>query len=321
MSTPLALPDPIGAHDGRCDLERAIGELAERLPEVLQPLAALAYNFRWSWMVGGGALFHDIDPDTWRRSGCNPRYVIEATPPRRFQELARDPGYLERLHALATAVAEDLRRPSTPVAGQTRRPVAYFCSEFGAHCSLALYGGGLGVLAGDTLKAASDLAVPMIGVGLFYRQGYFHQQLDLEGWQHEYWTDTEFERLPAVRVTGADYRPLTVELAIRKRLVRCDIWRIDVGRVPMFLLNTDREDNHPIDRWITARLYIGDRHLRLAQYAVLGVGGVRALQAMGIDPLLVHLNEGHAALSSFERARSRAINGTSFEQAWAAVRQ
>jgi glycogen phosphorylase len=312
MSTAIPLHEPMGANDGRRDLEYAVGELAERLPEAVQPLAALAFNFRWSWMVGGGALFHDIDPDSWRRSGCNPRYVIEATAPRRFQELARDASYVARLKAITEAVAADLRRPSSAVAGQTRRPVAYFCSEFGAHCSLALYGGGLGVLAGDTLKAASDLAVPMIGVGLLYRQGYFHQRLDLEGWQREYWTDTDFERIPAVRVTGPDQRPLTVTLTIRKREVHCDIWRIDFGRVPLFLLNTDREDNHPIDRWITARLYIGDRHLRLAQYAVLGIGGVRALEAMGIEPALVHLNEGHAALSSFERGRARSGNGTSF---------
>ncbi len=321
MSTAIPLPEPFGAHDGRRDLERAIGELAERLPEAMQPLAALAFNFRWSWMVGGGALFHDIDPDSWRRSGCNPRYVIEATAPRRFQELARDAGYVARLHAIADAVAADLRRPSVAVAGQTDRPVAYFCSEFGVHCSLPLYGGGLGVLAGDTLKAAADLAVPMVGLGLLYRQGYFHQRLDLDGWQREYWTDADFERLPAARVTGSDQRPLTVGLIIRKRTVRCDIWRIDFGRVPLFLLNTDREDNHPIDRWITARLYIGDRHLRLAQYAVLGVGGVRALAAMGIDPVLVHLNEGHAALSTFERARLRAGNGASFDEAMAQVRE
>ena len=321
MSTAIPLPEPLGPHDGRRDLERAIAELAERLPEAVQPLAALAFNFRWSWMLGGGTLFHDIDPDSWRRSGCNPRYVIEATAPRRFQELGRDASYVERVRVIAEAVAADVRRPSTPVAGQTARPVAYFCSEFGAHCSLALYGGGLGVLAGDTLKAASDLAVPMIGVGLLSRQGYFHQRLDIDGWQREYWTDADFERLPAVRVTGPDQRPLTVELVLRSRTVRCDIWRIEFGRVPLFLLNTDREDNHPIDRWITARLYIGDRHVRLAQYAVLGIGGVRALRAMGIDPLLVHLNEGHAALSSFERARLLAADGRTFDGALAQVRQ
>lgn len=321
MSTAIPLPAPFGVHDGRRDLERAVFELAERLPEPMQPLAALAFNFRWSWLVGGGALFHDIDPDAWRRGGGNPRAVLEATPPRRFQELARDGAYVARVNAIADAVRADLCRPNVPVAAQTERPVAYFCSEFGVHCSLALYGGGLGVLAGDVLKTASDLAVPMVGVGLFYRQGYFHQQLDGHGWQREYWVDADFERLPAVRVSGPDQHPLIIELAVRNRLVRCDVWRVDVGRVPLFLLNTDRDDNHPIDRWITARLYIGDRHVRLAQYAVLGIGGTRALEAMGIAPVLVHLNEGHAALSSFERARQRSAASRSFEEAIAAVRR
>jgi starch phosphorylase len=316
-----SLPDALAPHDGRRDLERVVSELADRLPEPMQPLAALAFNYRWSWMVGGGALFHDINPDAWRRGQCNPRYVIEATSPRRFQELSRDEGYLSRVRRLADELDADLRRPTLPVAGQTARPVAYFCSEFGAHRSLPLYGGGLGVLAGDTLKAAADLAVPMIGVGIFYRQGYFHQRLDIDGWQREYWVNADFERLPAVRVTGADGGPLIVSLDVRGRTVRCDIWRINFGRVPLYLLNTDREDNHPIDRWISARLYIGDRHVRLAQYAVLGIGGVRALQAMGFDPLLVHLNEGHAALSGFERARLGAGNGSDFAASLAAVRQ
>ncbi len=320
MST-VSLPDALAPHDGRRDLERAVSELADRLPEPVQPLAALAFNYRWSWMVGGNELFHDINPDAWRRSGYNPRAVIESTTPRRFQELARDERYVARVRALDEELNADLRRSSLPVAGQSARPVAYFCSEFGAHCSLPLYGGGLGVLAGDTLKAAADLAVPMVGVGIFYRQGSFHQRLDIDGWKREYWVNAAFGRLPAVRVTGADETPLIVELEVRGRNVRCDIWRITFGRVPLYLLNTDREDNHPIDRWITARLYIGDRHVRLAQYAVLGIGGVRALRAMGFDPLLVHLNEGHAALSGFERARLGLGNGGDFAAALAAVKQ
>lgn len=321
MSTGLSMPEAFGANDGGRDVQRAVAELADRLPEPMQSLAALAFNYRWSWLVGGVELFHDIDPDAWRRSGCNPLYVIEATAPRRFHELAGDDGYMSRLRAIVDTVAADLCRPPLPVGGQSARPVAYFCSEFGVHCSLALYGGGLGVLAGDTLKAASDLAVPMIGIGLFYRQGYFHQRLDLGGWQREYWVNADFERLPAVRVTGPDYHPLLVDVDIRGRTVHCDIWRINFGRVPLYLLNTDREDNHAIDRWITGRLYIGDRHVRLAQYAVLGVGGVRALQTLGIEPYLVHLNEGHAALSGFERARLRAGNGASFAAAFDEVRQ
>ncbi len=318
MSNALPLPAPFSPTDGHRDIARAVVELAERMPEPIQALANLAFNYRWAWMVGGFEVFRDIDPDAWRRGGGNPRYVIEATAPRRFQELARDGGYVDRVRALAASVAADLARPALPIAGQSARPVAYFCSEFGLHASLPLYGGGLGVLAGDTLKAASDLAAPMVGIGLFYRQGYFHQRLDLEGWQREYWINADFERLPAVRVCGADQQPIIVPVEVRDRTVRCDVWRIDVGRVPLYLLNTDREDNHPIDRWITGRLYIGDRHVRLAQYAVLGIGGVRALRALGIDPLLVHLNEGHAALSSFERARAA---GGAFDAALAAVRE
>lgn len=309
------------AYDGRRDIERAVGELAERLPEPLLPLVRVAYNYAWSWIPGAAGLFRDIDPENWRRSGCNPRYVIEVAAPHRLSELSSRPEYLERLRAVVAGIDAALKRPwaQTPIVPE--RPVAYFCSEFGVHCSLPLYGGGLGVLAGDFLKAASDLALPVVGVGLLYRQGYFRQRMDIEGWQHEYWTDTSFERLPIVRVTGADERPLTVDLVIRGRTVRIQVWRVDVGRVPLYLLDTDRDDNHPIDRWITARLYIGDRHTRLAQYAVLGIGGVRALDALGIQPGLVHLNEGHGALSSRERLRRLLTTGRSFEEALALLRQ
>lgn len=308
-------------NDGRRDMERAIAELAERLPEPLVPLARVVYNYRWAWIPDGASVFREIDLGMWRRSGCNPRYVIEATPPRRLHELAGQQQYVERVHSLAARIDADLKRPWAQTCIAPQRPVAYFCSEFGVHCSLPLYGGGLGVLAGDLLKAASDLAVPMAGVGLLYRQGYFHQRLDAEGWQHEYWITTSFESLPAVRVTGADQKPVTVDVVIRDRTVHVQIWRIDVGRVPLYMLDTDREDNDPIDRWITFQLYVGDRHTRLAQYAVLGIGGVRALAALGIQPSLVHLNEGHAALGNFERLHRPLAAGRSFEEAVGEVRR
>jgi starch phosphorylase len=307
--------------DGRRDQERAVAELAERLPQPLWPLARLAYNYRWCWIAGGAALFREIDPALWRRSECNPRYVIEAVPPHRLRELAGHREYVERLEALAACAEGDLNRPWIQAGVAPERPVAYFCSEFAVHCSLPLYGGGLGVLAGDLLKAASDLALPLVGVGLLYRQGYFHQRMDTDGWQHEYWTQTAFERLPVVCVTGSDHRPLTVHIVIRGRTVHIRVWRLDVGRVPLYLLDTDSEDNHPIDRWITARLYIGDRHTRLAQYAVLGIGGMRVLEALGIRPGLVHLNEGHGALSSRERLRRLLASGHSFEEALELLRQ
>ena len=313
--------EAFSANDGQRDIQRAINELAERLPIPLQPLARLIYNYRWAWLPGAGTLFRDIDPAHWQRSGCNPRHVIEAVSPRRLQQLARDEPFVARLRTVADRVDADLQRPCGDTSIRPDRPVAYFCSEFGIHCSLPIYGGGLGVLAGDLLKTASDLGVPMVGVGLLYREGYFHQRMDTAGWQHEYWVTTDFERLPIVLVTGPDEEPLTVQLVIRDRIVRVQIWRVDVGRVPLYLLDTDRQDNHPIDRFITSRLYIGDRHTRLAQYAVLGIGGMRALDALGVRPGLVHLNEGHAALSSFERLRVLLATGLSFDDALATVRQ
>jgi starch phosphorylase len=307
--------------DGRQDVARAVAQLAERLPAPLAPLARLAFNYWWSWRPDGASVFREVDPALWRRSGCNPRFVLESAHPRRLAEAAARADYVARVQELAAALDAELRRPPAPTAIPAERPVAYFCSEFGVHCSLPLYGGGLGVLAGDVLKAASDMALPMVGVGLLYRRGYFHQRLDRAGWQHEYWIDTPYDGLPAVLVTGPDRRPLTVELAIRRRTVRIQVWRIDVGRVPLYLLDTDRDDNHPIDRWITAWLYIGDRHTRLAQYAVLGIGGVRALEALGIRPSLVHLNEGHGALGAFERLRRALAAGVPFEDAFAALRR
>jgi len=308
-------------NDGRRDIERAISDLAERLPASLAPLANIAYNYRWSWFPLGVTLFREIDPAIWRRSECNPRYAIEAATPQRLQALAQDPSYVERLRTVAEGIDADLKRPATILPTAVANPIAYLCSEFAIHCSLPLYGGGLGVLAGDVLKAASDLTLPMVGVGLLYRQGYFHQRLDPGGWQQEYWTTANFERLPVVLVKGTDGEPLTVEMRIRDRRVFVQVWRVGVGRVPLYLLDTDRDDNNPMDRWITSRLYIGDRLTRLAQYAVLGIGGMRILDALGIQPSIIHLNEGHGALSSFERLRHLVLDGHAEDEALQLVRQ
>jgi starch phosphorylase len=306
--------------DGSRDLERAIEDMKGRLPDALHPLAHVAFNYRWAWFTGGSALFRDIDPGGWNSCSCNPRELLESTSPRRLRELARDEAYVGRLQQVATAIDADLSRSADPRLS-VDRPVAYFCSEFGFHSSLSIYGGGLGVLAGDVLKAASDLALPMVGVGLLYREGYLQQRLDQDGWQREYWIRTQYERFPTALVTGGDERPITVTIRLRGRDVRIQAWRVDVGRVPLYLLDTDREDNDTLDRWITARLYIGDRQTRLAQYAVLGVGGIRILDAMGMQPSLVHLNEGHASLSAFERLRRLGAAGKSWEKALEEVRQ
>jgi starch phosphorylase len=288
---------------GGNDLERAADALATRLPEPLAVFARLAYNYRWSWAPEGPELFAALDPARWARCGENPVRQLEEAAADRLAAAARDDGLLSRAHALEAAIQEDLARPGVGPATQDA-PIAYFSAEYGVHGSLPIYSGGLGALAGDILKEASDRALPLVAVGLLYRQGYFRQRIDGWGWQHEYWVDTDPERVPAALVTGDDGEPITVCVPVRHTEVTAQVWRVDVGRVPLFLLDADRPENDRVARWITARLYTPDPDLRLAQYVLLGVGGVRALEAMGIRPGIVHLNEGHAAFVSLEMARA-----------------
>jgi len=288
---------------GTRDLERAAAALATRIPEPLAVFARLAYNYRWAWTPGGAELFAAIDPQRWERVAENPVRLLEEADADRLAAAARDDDLLRRAAELERTVQADLARPPRPGKATPERPIAYFSAEYGVHGSLPIYSGGLGALAGDYLKEVSDRALPLVAVGLLYRGGYFRQRIDRGGWQHEYWVDTDPERLPAALVRGDDGRPLTVSVPIGASDVTAQIWRVDVGRVPLLLLDADRPENDDVGRWITSRLYIGDEDLRLAQYVLLGVGGVRALRALGIDPGIVHLNEGHAAFVTLELAR------------------
>jgi starch phosphorylase len=304
LTTPTAEPLATGASD----LEGAAAALASRLPAALEPLAELAYNYRWSWAKGGPELFAAVDPTRWALTHMNPVRLLQEVPPARLHRLAEDADFTVALHELHAAVAEDLARPHADSSVSASRPAAFFCAEYAVHQSLPVYSGGLGVLAGDILKAASDLAVPLVAVGLMYRHGYFRQRTDAGGWQHEYWVDTDADRVPAALVTAGD-QPLTVTVPVADRQVVAQIWRVEVGRVPLLLLDTNRPENTPSDRFITSRLYVGEPDLRLAQYAVLGIGGVRALRALHVDPGVVHLNEGHAAFACLELARGEALRG------------
>jgi starch phosphorylase len=290
-------------HDGRGDIEGAAGDLAERIPPALKPLARLAYNYRWSWLSGGPELFRAVDAERFDLCGRNPVRLLQESPARVLRRAAEDSALVARAHALEAEMAADLERPYTGAPLDISHPVAFLCAEYGVHVSLPVYSGGLGALAGDLLKEASDRAVPLVAVGLMYRKGYFRQRIDASGWQHEYWVDTDPDRLPAALVTGADSAPLAITVPIGDNDVTARIWRVDVGRVPLFLLDTDCPENGPMDRWITGRLYDGDPQTRLAQYSLLGVGGIRALRAMGFEPGVIHLNEGHAALAPLELAR------------------
>jgi starch phosphorylase len=293
---------------GTRDLERAAEALASRLPDPLGVFARLAYNYRWSWDPDGPDVFRAIDPDRWERVAENPVKLLQEAGAQRLTDAANDGALLARAHALHERIQADLARPSHNGPATDERPIAYFSAEYGFHVSFPIYSGGLGALAGDILKEASDRAWPLVAIGLLYRNGYFRQRIDRHGWQHEYWVDTDPDRLPAALVTNGDGTPVTVSVTIGDTEVVAQIWRTDVGRIPLFLLDADRPENSETARWITSRLYIGDEDIRLSQYMLLGIGGVRALEAMGIEPSIVHLNEGHAAFVSLELAR-RAYSG------------
>jgi starch phosphorylase len=303
-----------------------VERLRARLPRSLKRMADLAYNYWWCWLADQVSLFQLINPDEWIRCSHNPVALLESVSYERLTQLSIDPYYVKRLNALVEQFDHYMAAENTwasRVAPQISKqhPVAYFCAEFGLHESLPVYSGGLGGLAGDHLKSASDLGVPMVGIGLLYRQGYFHQRLNRHGWQEDYYVDNPFEQMPLELVRNAAGEVLTVEVWVRHRMVKAQIWRVRVGRISLYLLDTDREDNDSIDRWLTGHLYGGNQETRIAQEVLLGIGGVRALQALGIEPGIYHLNEGHAAFCLLEVARLEIERtGKSFYDIEASVR-
>ena len=293
--------------------------LAWRLPPELAPLARVALNYRWAWEPGGPELFRSLDPHAWELAGRNPVRQLEDLAPHTAAAAAADPVLQQEVARLSRALDADLARAETPVE-TLDAPVAFVCAEFGIHSSLPIYSGGLGALAGDILKQASDHALPMVGVGLLYRKGYFQQRVDRTGLQHEYWTQIVPEHLPTVQVLGADGEPLRLTFALFGREVAFHVWRASIGRIPLYLLDTELDENDPVDRWITARLYEGNAFTRLGQYGLLGTGTVRALEALGITPAVYHFNEGHPALAALELAAADVAGGASLEDALDAAR-
>lgn len=283
--------------------------LRTRLPQPLRRLADLAYNYWWSWTTERISLFSTIEPNIWQACKHNPVALLESVSYERLSQVAEDPQYLKRLNRLAAQFDAYMAEQNTWASRVAPKispahPAAYFCIEFGIHESLPIYCGGLGVLAGDHLKSASDLGVPMVGVGLLYRQGYFRQQLNRSGWQDDFYDDNDFEHMPLELVHDEYGQSITVKLRIRQRTVRIQVWRARIGRVTLYLLDTDREDNDPIDRWLTGHLYGGNLETRIAQEVLLGIGGVRALEALEIEPSVYHLSEGHGAFALLELART-----------------
>ncbi len=277
-------------------------------------LAALTRNLRWAWSPEVQALFREIAPERFRQLRNNPVALLAELPGELPVGTAARAEALRR--RLAAYLESDRTWGDTWAHALGPRPVAYFSAEFGIHESLAIYSGGLGVLAGDHLKSASDLGVPLVGVGLFYRDGYFQQRLDAHGWQQEDYVVADPAKLPMARATDREGEPIVVRVEMRTGTLHARVWRLDVGRVKLFLLDTDVEGNSDGDRALTCRLYGGDQHVRIRQELLLGVGGLTALRAAGIRPSVLHLNEGHSAFAALEMARVlMEEEGASFEDA------
>ena len=292
-------------------------QVSPTIPEGLRRLADLAENFWFSWYPETGQLFRKLDAVLWRKVEGNPKLFLRCVDQGRLDRAAADHAYLTEYERVIAAFDGYLRAPGAAKLADLARDdlVAYFCAEFGLHESFPIYSGGLGVLAGDHCKTASDLKLPFVAVGLLYRQGYFNQRIDRNGQQiPEYAPIDPRATALTVAVDGAG-RELRVTCPFPGRDVALRVWRAAVGRVKVLLLDTDVEENAAEDRRITHVLYGGDREHRLRQEAVLGIGGVRAVRALGLAPTVWHINEGHAAFSMIERLREYTARGLPFAAA------
>jgi starch phosphorylase len=297
------------------------------LPEPLRPLGELAQNLRWSWHQETRELFRGVDPQGWQAAQCDPVRLLGSVSKERLTALAGDRRFLRRLSAASEDLADYLTNPRW-YQEQSDLPaaIAYFSPEFGITSALPQYSGGLGILAGDHLKAASDLGVPLIGVGLLYRHGYFRQSLSREGWQQEHYPVLDPNSLPVTPLRDADGDPVQVQLNLTGgRTLHARVWKAQVGRVPLLLLDSDVEGNQAAERDVTDRLYGGGSEHRLLQEMLLGIGGVRAVRAYcrtagHPEPEVFHTNEGHAGFLGLERIRELSLEGLDFDAALEAVR-
>jgi starch phosphorylase len=275
------------------------------IPEPLSFLQVLARNLWWCWHMDAIELFRRISPRLWEASGRNPIVFLTLIPQKQLEELSKDESFLAHQQRVEEHFVDDLTPEVPEVPSESsygkEGTIGYFSMEFGIHESVPLFAGGLGVLAGDHLKAASDLTLPLIGVGLLYRHGYFHQFLDHEGWQQEEYPEIDIYRLPVKRIKDSSGNELMISVTGPDGEIRAVVWKIMVGRIPLILLDTNLPENSPEIREITSRLYAGTPKTRLAQEVLLGIGGLRAFEAMGIYPTVCHMNEGHCAFVTLER--------------------
>jgi len=295
------------------------------LPERIGRLNELVYDMWWSWNHRAREVFRRLDYPLWRRTAHNPVRMLRQIAPEMIARAVKQPDFLNLYNA--TMAALDSARAATDTwwhqrhPGLSSRPIAYFSAEFAFHQSLPIYAGGLGVLAGDHLKEASDLGLSLVAVGFMYPQGYFHQKVSAEGWQQEVYERLDWADAPIQIAETSAGTPCIIAVPLGNRSVLVQVWRVRLGRVQLYLLDTGLEENVPWDRDLSARLYGGDRETRIQQEIILGIGGVRALHALGHDPGVWHLNEGHAAFVVLQRIRDLLERGESFEAALAEVRR
>ncbi|MEQ1726876.1 MAG: alpha-glucan family phosphorylase [Vicinamibacterales bacterium] len=300
-------------------------ETLSPLPERINRLDQLAVDLWWSWNADGRNAFRHLDYTMWRETAHNPVRMRWMLPPEKLESAARNPQFLA---SYDSAIANlDAARSARNTWWANRYPdlqgksIAYFSAEFALHQSLPIYAGGLGVLAGDHCKEASDLGIPLIGIGFMYPQGYFHQHVSADGWQEESYERLNWPDVAIEKATFPDGSPLITAVPVGERTVLVQVWRVRAGRVQLYLLDTDLEENAPWDRELSARLYGGDRETRIQQEIILGIGGVRALKALGSDPGVFHLNEGHAGFVVLQRIRDLTEQGASFDDALEQIRK
>ncbi|MGH2487195.1 MAG: alpha-glucan family phosphorylase, partial [Ktedonobacterales bacterium] len=288
---------------------KIIGRMAvfPTIPQRIERLHELAYNLWWTWHTTAQDLYAAIDLALWEQTEHNAVRVLMEAPSERLAALAEDAAFLDQYDRVLADFDTYMRAEDTwyrrTFPQQGKRTIAYFSAEFGLHESLPIYSGGLGILSGDHCKEASDLGLPFVGVGFLYPQGYFRQRITRDGRQEALYEKLHFSDVPAVPATDPQGHEFTISVDLPGRTVYAKVWRIQVGRIPLYLMDTDVAPNAPQDRTLSARLYGGDHEMRIAQEIMLGIGGVRAMRALGLDPMIWHMNEGHSAFLGLERCR------------------
>jgi starch phosphorylase len=296
-----------------------------KLPEPLVRLKDIAMNLWWCWNYDAVNLFQRLDRELWEQAHHNPIALLGMISQDRLEKLARDDGYLAQLNHVYDNLTDYLKSQTWFSKSHFDEPkplIAYFSMEFGLNECLPIYSGGLGILAGDHLKSASELGLPMVGIGMLYQQGYFQQYLNKDGWQQEFYPSNDFYNLPLELAEDNDGRALKISLDFPGRRVVAQVWKVMIGRLPLYLMDTNLPENNPLDRKITNQLYSGDRETRIQQEVLLGIGGVRILEALEIDPIVYHMNEGHSAFLALERiARQIKQDKLDFNEAYLLVKQ